>query len=554
MFFIGEYMFQKTSPQLSLFDPLVIFPGILPADDWSHIYREKILPQIDEDQFKHLYCEHWGAPNKSIRLQVSLLIFMNIDKLTWRGAEYHFQRRIDWMNATQTACDMGNIDHTTLYKFYNKMSEDEVAYDLFKKLTGQFIIECCVSTKQQRVDSFFMDGWLAKLSRYGLLKESNRVFLQNLRKQKPGLYEEIRKDLSRDYLKEDFDLTEKDKDKVSRKIKEMAEDMHHLKKGFEKHNQVKHYKSFQILVQVFEQQCITFGSGSNVEIEIQKSPDGKGEQIISTPHNTDAQFTRKRNQVVTGHKAFATETCDPDNDVQFITDVNLEAAGHSDASEIGKIEERLDENGFKPEDFYGDAGFVNGQSILEAADKGINLEGPSAGRSQSIENFSKEDRPLDVADFKVKIEDDTRELIILSCPANEIPLDQVRSKKTGQLLVHFDNENCKECRLKDRCPIKIGARVSTLTVSEAQYAGAERHHEYMGNSDYRKKCGVRAGAESLVNELANKHGTRRSRHRTEKKSRLQLVFAAIACNVKRYLNHVVDTCVQNQPEMLGNTC
>jgi len=401
-----------------------------------------------------------------------------------------------------------------------------------------------------------MHGWLAKLSRYGLLKETNRVFLQNLRKQKPGLYETIYEDFSRDYLKEHFDLTEKDKQKASKKIQEMAEDMYHIKQAFENHHQVKHYKSFQVLVQVFDQQCDVVEVDTNhedsdncVKIEIKKKPDGKGEQIISTPHNTDAQYTRKRNQTVTGHKGFVTETCDPDNEVQYLTDVNLEAAGHSDAVEIDKIEDRLDENGFKPEDLYGDAGFVNGESILEATEKGIDLEGPSAGRSQSIEGFAKEDRPLDVADFKVKIEDETKELIILSCPNNEFPLNQVRSDKTGQLLVHFDCEKCKECHLNDRCPVKIGARVSTLTVGEAQYAGAERHHKYMGNSEYRKECGVRAGAESLVNEVANKHGARKSRHRTEKRSRLQIIFAALACNIKRYLNNSMDSCVQNQPKM-----
>ena len=554
-------MYKKTSTQLSLFDPILIFPGILPENDWSHIYREKIYPQIDEDQFKHLYCEHWGAPNKSIKLQISLLIFMNIERLTWRDAEYQFQRRLDWMNATQTACDFANIDHTTLFKFYNRIADDEVAYEIFKKLTGMFILECNISIRHQRVDSFFMYGWLAKLSRYGLFKETNRVFLQNLRKQKPGLYDNIHQDLSRNYLQDDFDLTEKDKEKVSRKIHEMAKDMYHIKSAFENHNQIKHYKSFQILVKVFGQQCSITDvekkegkSDHSVKIEIKKIPDGKGEQIVSTPHNTDAQYTKKRNQVVTGHKGFLTETCDPDNDVQYITDVNLEAAGHSDAKEIGEIEDRLKENEFKPDILDADAGFVNGTSILEAAEKGISLEGPSSGRSQSIENFSKEDRPLDVADFKVEIKDDTKELIILSCPDNEYPLDQVRSKKTGRLLVHFENKECKKCHLQDRCPVKIGVRVSTLKVSEEQYAGARRHHKYMGSSEYRKQCAVRAGAESLVNEVANKHGARKSRHRTEKRSRLQMVFAALACNVKRYLNNAVDNCVQNQPEMIENSC
>ncbi len=546
-------MFRKTSPQLSLFDPILMFPGVLPENDWSHIFRDKIYPEIDENAFKHLYCEYWGAPNKSIKLQISILIFMNMERLTWREAEYQFQRRLDWMNATQTACDMANIDHTTLFKFYNRITEDEVAYELFQKLTALFILECDISIKKQRVDSYFMYGWLAKLSRYGLFKETIRVFLQNLRKQKPGLYDSIYKEFSRDYLKDSFDLTEKDKENASRKIIEMAEDMYHIKTIFENHHQIKHYKTFQVLVQVFEQQCNIVDNNDQANVvEIKKKPDGKGKQIISSPHNTDAQYTRKRNQVVTGHKAFATETCDPDNAVQFLTDINLESAGHADAVEIEKIEDRLEKNGLKPDVFYGDAGFVNGDSILKSNDKGIQLEGPSSGRSQSIEGFEKKDRPLDVADFKVKIEDNTKELIILSCPDKQFPLDQIRSEKTGQLLVHFNTEKCKECSLKERCPIKIGSRVATLTIGEAQYAGAERHHKYMGNPEYRKECGIRAGAESLVNEIANKHGTRQSRHRTEIKSRLQMLFAAIACNIKRYLKFTVDSFVQNQPKEIEN--
>ena len=237
-----------------------------------------------------------------------------------------------------------------------------------------------------------------------------------------------------------------------------------------------------------------------IEVELKKSPDGSGEKIISTPHNPDAQYTRKRNKTVTGHKGFVTETCDPENDIQFITDVNLEAAGHSDAEEIEKIHDRLEKNGHKPEDHFNDAGFVNGESILRSAERGINLEGPSAGRSQSIEQFSNEDRPLDVADFQVEIDDATKDLIVLSCPEGHEPLNQVKSKKAAHFLVHFEREDCQNCKRSGRCPIKIGKRTSTLTIGETQYAGAARHHKYMGDPEYRKKCAVRSGAEQNIME------------------------------------------------------
>lgn len=551
-------MFKKTNPQSSLFQPKVMFPGILPDDDWSNIYREKIYPLINEDIFKHLYHETDGAPNKSVRVQVSLLIFMGLETYNWREAEFQFLRRIDWMNATCTPFGEAKIDHTTLFKFFQRIKTDDAAYKLFKNLTRAFILECGVSVRKQRVDSFFMYGWLERLSRYGLLKETIRGFLQNLRKQKPGLYEQTKSDLSRDYIKSGFDLTEKDKEKANRKILEMARDMYLLKSAFENHSQVKHYISFQTLAQVFEQQCIVKPKKDQKEedkeivcdspdIEIREKPEG--DKIISTPHNTDAEYTRKRDQKIVGHKGFVTETCEPENSVQFITDANLETASHPDAVEISRIEERLEENDTKPEKFYGDAGFVNGESILESEEKGISLEGPSSGRAQSFEQFEKKDRPLDIADFKVEIKDNSKELVVISCPNKQTPSSQSRSKKTGKLLVHFDNKACQQCKLNSRCPAKVGKRVSTLTVTEEQYAGAARHHKYMGNTEYRKECGIRAGAESLVNEIANGHGARKSRHRSEEGSRLQLLFAAISCNVKRYIRHTVE-CVQNQGNLI----
>ncbi|HHT9147015.1 MAG: transposase [Candidatus Brocadiaceae bacterium] len=59
----------------------------------------------------------------------------------------------------------------------------------------------------------------------------------------------------------------------------------------------------------------------------------------------------------------------------------------------------------------------------------------------------------------------------------------------------------------------------------------------MENKDYRKQCATRAGVEATVSEMVRSHGVRKSRHRTESRTRLQLLFAAIACNVKRFIRH-----------------
>ena len=560
-------MYRPTTPQLTLTEPAFQIPNLLPQDDWSFVYKDKIWPLIDEDKFKHLYDKEKGAPNISVKLKVSLLIFMALEQLNWRQVEFMFMRRLDWINATFTEFGKAFVDHTTLFKFFRQLEDDSSTYQLFVELTNNFIEVCNVSTDKQRVDSYFMLGWLATLSRYGLFKETIRVFLQALRKHKPGLYESIKDDLSLDYLQDNFDLTEKDKEKTRGRIKEMARDLYLLKSSFENNHQVKHYETFKTLVEVFNQQCVVKteaeGSSDNdnpnfnketveitgddatleAEVEIREKPEG--DKIISSPHNTDATYVRKRNQKIVGHKVFATETCDPENDVQFITDVNLERATHADSREIAAIEQRLEENDMKPDTFYGDAGFVNGESILNSAERGIDLAGPSSGRSQSFEGFVDADRPLDIADFTVIVNDQTEELTVSSCPESQEPIDQLRSKKTGRINVHFKSEVCKDCPSCDRCPVKIGTRVATLNIDETQYAGAARHHEYMGNAEYRKECGIRAGAESLMNELANTHDGRQSRHRREKGSRLQAVFAGISCNVKRFIRFSTGNYVKN---------
>jgi len=528
-------MFRPTSPQCSLFTVENYFPGALPENDWCFTYQERVLPLIDEEKFRHLYSESEGRPNAPIKTMVSLLIFMGMEKLTWRAVEFQFPRRLDWLIATDTPLGEAQIDHTTLFKFYQRLEADDTARDLFTDITDEFTRACGTSLKKQRTDSFFIHGWLQTLSRYGLFKETIRKFLLSLRKQKPGLYENIKRELSKDYLEKEFDLTEKNREEAQKKISLMAKDLYRLKCAFENHKQVQHYETFQILSKVFCQQCeVKENTDAKPEIIIKEKPDS---DTICTPHNPEARYIRKRKQRVTGDKGFVTETCDPENKTQFITDIEVAKATEADAKQQPKIQDRLIENEFKPEKQYEDAGFVNGQTILDSKEKGIDLEGPSAGRSQSFEAYEDKDRPLDSGDFNTTIDEQTNELKVNKCPNGQVPKDQKRSEWTDKIIVHFDPDTCTSCFYVELCPVKIGQNVATFTVDEAQHAGAVRHHDYMSNSEYRKECAIRAGAEATVSELTRGHGVRKSRHRKRDRTRLQLIFAALACNVKRFIRH-----------------
>lgn len=88
---------------------------------------------------------------------------------------------------------------------------------------------------------------------------------------------------------------------------------------------------------------------------------------------------------------------------------------------------------------------------------------------------------------KVSIDDENGDLTVISCPANQEPIDQRRSKKTGKILAYFSSDSCKARIYQERCPVKIDIRKATLNVDEARYAGAPRHHKYMGNTENHKQ-------------------------------------------------------------------
>ena len=433
-----------------------------------------------------------------------------------------------------------------MFKFYQRLESNPVAGELFTTFVAAFTQACGTSLKKQRTDSFFVHGWLRTLSRYGLFKETISKFLRALRKHQPALYEDIRRELSQDYLEKTFDLTEKDKELAQRQVALMARDLYRLKGAFEGHDQVRHYETFEILCRVFTQQCqVEETAAPEPEIVLKDKPDT---DTICTPHNPEARYVRKVKQRVTGDKAVVTETCDPDNGVQFITDVDVVKSTTADSRLQLDLTDRLIANDFQPDKQYADAGFVTGDTILDARDKGIDLQGPVAGRSQSFDKFEASDRSLDAADFDVRIDPDHGELLVLACPNQQAPTDQQRSDKTGDLLVHFNADGCRPCPLAGRCPVHIGKGVATLRIDAAQYVGAQRHHQYMEDTEYRKECAVRAGAEATVSELTRAHGARKSRHRKAARTQLQILFAATACNVKRFIRYA-QQCACPQVEM-----
>ena len=106
--------------------------------------------------------------------------------------------------------------------------------------------------------------------------------------------------------------------------------------------------------------------------------DKPGGDIVQNPSDPDAG----RDQKGAGYQAQIAETCDPDNDVQLITHVEVESAAESDSNATTRVVEDLIERGLKPESLQADAAYGGDSNVEACAKLDVEIVSPTAsGRS-----------------------------------------------------------------------------------------------------------------------------------------------------------------------------
>src|SRR2546429_807024 len=99
-------------------------------------------------------------------------------------------------------------------------------------------------------------------------------------------------------------------------------------------------------------------------------------RLISSPYDTQAHMSIKRDTVWTGYKAHLTETCD-DTLPHLITHVETTPAPTQDIEMTNVIHEELEHKQLLPSEHLMDTGYVDGKHIVTSQKQyGVELIGP----------------------------------------------------------------------------------------------------------------------------------------------------------------------------------
>jgi transposase len=264
---------------------------------------------------------------------------------------------------------------------------------------------------------------------------------------------------------------------------------------------------------------------------------------ISSPYDTDASWSVKKDLLWLGYKIHVCETgddppacgCPPDpaaaqprrcaHDTRpnLITRVATTDATVPDSVMTTPLNQALHARGRAPGRHYADAGYASAQAIADAALLGITLITPlAAGTSRQARESTGYDRSAFTPDYDART---------LTCPQGQSS-QSWHPAAGGSIAVRFAPATCRPCPARQLCTTSRTSRQVRLPprdLHDLQAAARTAQDTENWQHDYKR----RAGIEATISQAITTTGTRRARYRGLPKTRLEHNYAAAALNLHR---------------------
>lgn len=533
-------MFRPTSDQQSLLGAGYLLGAEKQArleKSWAHHWRTHILAHIDETAFAEFFSADKGAPNKSARLIVSLLLFKHLFGLTDRQLVEQFQFNLLWHYALEVDPLAANIERKTLSTWRGYLMQMGGAERYLGQITTHLIALEGLQVDVQRLDSTHVLSDIRRLSRLGLFVETIAAFLRQLRTHHPDLLARLPEDFEARYLDRSGSFADPPKDEARRRLEQSAKDAVWLRQGFADDARAKALSHFVSLRRLVDEHCEVRrddeAEGQELVVVLRDSKELDGDRMVS-PHDHDVSYGHKG----TGYSVHLSETCNPDNPMQVVTEVEVTPANRKDDTQMKVVLEGLEQAGQMPETLLVDAGYVSSGTITEAEEKGVDLIGPMRqGGQPNTEIWHADDFDFD------------EEGLPYRCPAGHARTGIDYGESTTR--IRFARDLCQSCPHREKCPVtrnriqNAGNAGRTLNLSKdpalvlkQEDLVVAKRRQRQRTQEFKDVYRARSGVEARNSRLKEVHGMRRLKRVRGQGRVVQVVMLKVlACNLASWLNH-----------------
>ena len=314
----------------------------LMEESWAGVFREHILRELPVHKIAPYFSEGSGRPTKELYAALGGLILQQMHDLTDEETVDELCFNIKWHYALDIPGESDEskyLSPKTLWALRHLVITKGLDVELFSRTTELLAKAFRVDTSRQRIDSVHIRSNMKRLGRLGIFSRSIHLFLVNLKRQRPEIFETIDKELVDRYLTEKalgcFSLV---KPSESGKTLEMvARDLFSLVRRFRENREVNSLHSYIALVRVLKDQCLVTEEQDDplAGVEV-KSPKEVSSASLQNPSDPDAGYSGHKGQ---GYHAQVMETyCDSEDEqikertLNLITHVEVEPAHVSDAT------------------------------------------------------------------------------------------------------------------------------------------------------------------------------------------------------------------------------
>jgi hypothetical protein len=298
---------------------------------WHNQFRIQVTQRIDEELFRHLYCEDFGSPNSSIRILIGMMILK--EARGWSDSELFEECRFNLL--VRSSLGMLNIDDSTpaestyylLRKHivdWEKSGHENLIETVFAQVTKSQVIEFKINGSKVRMDSKLMGSNLAWYSRYELIHETVRKAYGSLKASIDRFLDESEIEYLECILGESGDKVSyrSNKSEIETKLVQLGRIIFKIIQQMDNSPE-----SISTLGRVFNEQYQIVDGTVSARPKQEISA-----QSVQSPHDTDCHYRKKDDNQVKGYSINVTETCD-EAVHQEIDEVNT-TAGMKDAESV----------------------------------------------------------------------------------------------------------------------------------------------------------------------------------------------------------------------------
>jgi len=491
---------------------------------WAGTFYREFFCRIDEDKFSVLYSAQPSRPNIPVNVLVGLEAikagFGWSDEELYEAFLYNLQVR--YALGYDRLGD-GEFEIRTLYYFRQRLSEYNLQQGLnllekaFEHITDQQIVELKIRTGHQRMDSTQIASSILDASRLHLLVEG----IQRLhRLLKPEDQERLRTWFAAFMQDTAGHYAYRVKGKVARQehLEKIGQTLFavlaEMQPVYEKH------AVYAVVERLFKEH-FHVSQGAVRSKENQELPAGS----LQSLDDLEATYRTKGTQHYKGYVANLAETCDPENELQLITKVQVASNNVADSQLLKEALPNLKAR-TQLETLITDGAYPSETNDQELRDHKVHII------QTGIRGNQPDPKRFNLTDFQIE-QDQNGNPTCVTCPNGQSAL--ASRGKTSGWFARFSAEACAACpfQLNQQCRARPQQRDPRYFIDFTlqEFRIAQRRKDYLAQKH--NEHNLRAAVEASVRSLKHPFPAGKLPVRGKFRMTCLMIASAMLVNVRR---------------------